>query len=100
MCIRDRPIENEANKNFIQLTTRKFIKAPEKDAYLLNVSANGVAIEGDTYAGTFYGIQSLIQLLPTAKSNFFKIPYVSIQDYPRFAYRGLMLDACRHFFPV
>lgn len=94
------PIETGATKKAIQLTTRKFIKAPGKDAYTLHVTANGIVIEGDTYAGTFYGMQSLIQLLPMQKSNFFKIPYLAIQDYPRFKYRGLMLDAGRHFFPV
>lgn len=94
------PVKKEAIKGAIHLATRKFIKAPERDAYTLNVTANGVAIEGDTYAGTFYGLQSLIQLLPLQKDNKLKIPYVSIQDAPRFGYRGLMLDAGRHFFPV
>jgi hexosaminidase len=94
------PVANETAKNAIQLSTRKFIKAPEREAYLMLVSGNGVAIEGDTYAGTFYGIQSLIQLLPLQKSNNLNIPYVTIQDAPRFAYRGLMLDVCRHYFPL
>lgn len=95
-------------KNYIQLSTRKFIKAPEKDAYAMTVSADGVSIEGDTYAGTFYGLQSLIQLLPVpSKVNAsqsqqagLSIPFVAIQDSPRFSYRGMHLDVGRHFFPV
>src|SRR5215218_2283755 len=94
------PVVADATKGGIQLTTRKFIKAPDRDGYTLNVTNNGVTIEGDTYAGTFYGLQTLIQLLPLQKSNFLKIPYVAVHDYPRFGYRGLMLDVGRHFFPV
>ncbi len=99
-------IDRQEGKNFIRLNTRKFIKAPDKDAYMLNVSKDGVSIEGDTYAGSFYGVQSLIQLLPVKNSATQKftsgliIPFVSIQDAPRFTYRGMHLDVGRHFFPV
>src|SRR6476469_2241422 len=44
------PIKDQACKYIIQLTTKKFVKAPERDAYQLHVTSNGVAIEGDTYA--------------------------------------------------
>ncbi|RYY93973.1 MAG: hypothetical protein EOO11_18790, partial [Chitinophagaceae bacterium] len=54
----------ERTANVIRLNTRRFIKAPDKDAYYLQVDGNGIAIEGDTYAGTFYGLQTLLQLLP------------------------------------
>lgn len=98
-------IDKREEKNYIRLTTRKFIKAPDKDAYILNVTKDGVTIEGDTYAGTFYGIQSLIQLLPVPNDTVHKaasiaIPLANIQDAPRFSYRGMHLDVSRHFFPV
>jgi hexosaminidase len=95
-------ITKQASKNFIRFSTRKFIKAPDKDAYIMDVTTNGVSIEGDTYEGTFYGMQTLIQLLPTTKisGSQYPIPYVTINDYPRFAYRGMHLDVGRHFFPV
>lgn len=93
-------VDRQEGKNFIRLTTRKFIKAPDKDAYIMNVGKDGVVIEGDTYAGTFYGLQTLIQLLPVEKNASLAIPFVSISDYPRFEYRGLHLDVGRHFFPV
>ncbi|MFL5810550.1 MAG: family 20 glycosylhydrolase, partial [Flavisolibacter sp.] len=95
-------INKQEGKNFIRLTTKKFIKAPDKDAYTLNVSTNGIVIDGDTYNGTFYGMQTLIQLLPVDVSSVksLSIPFVSIEDYPRFAYRGLHLDVDRHFFPI
>lgn len=99
-------VDKQEGKNYIRLTTKKFIQAPEKDAYTLNVNSNGVSIEGDTYAATFYGMQSLIQLLPAEllssvkNSKQLQIPFVSIMDYPRFTYRGLHLDVGRHFFPA
>ena len=100
-------IDKQEGKDYIRLFTKKFIKAPDKDAYSLDITKGGVNISGDTYAGTFYGIQSLIQLLPVpttvnspSRINSFSIPLVSIQDAPRFSYRGMHLDVGRHFFPV
>ncbi|PWU01788.1 MAG: beta-N-acetylhexosaminidase [Bacteroidetes bacterium] len=69
-------------------------------AYTLQVKNNGITINGDNENGTFYGMQSLIQLLPVDVSTSLKVPYVSIKDYPRFEYRGMHLDVGRHFFPV
>jgi hexosaminidase len=87
--------------NQISLATNKFIKAPEnEEKYSLNVSANNITIKGDSYKGTFLGMQSLIQLLPPQKSKTLSIAGVSIEDYPRFPYRGMHLDVARHFFPV
>jgi len=85
---------------FIKLVTKKFIKAPSTDAYTLEAASNGVTITGDTYPATFYGIQSLIQLLPLQTNGPLIIPAVSIIDSPRFTYRGMHLDVGRHFFPV
>ncbi len=69
-------------------------------AYIMQVKKDQVYIAGDNEAGTFYGVQSLVQLLPVEKVAALKIPFVNIKDYPRFQYRGLMLDVGRHFFPV
>ncbi|MFL5788912.1 MAG: beta-N-acetylhexosaminidase, partial [Flavisolibacter sp.] len=87
-------------KNYIIISTKKFIKAPEKDGYTLNVTNSDVTISGDTHEGTFYGIQTLIQLLPIEKTSSLKIRQVSVNDYPRFKYRGMHLDVGRHFMPV
>jgi hexosaminidase len=90
-----------ANANYIRFATRRFIQAPENASrYTMQVKSAGVEIEGDSYQGTFYGLQTLIQLLPVAKSQALAIPCLSIEDYPRFEYRGLHLDVSRHFFPV
>lgn len=87
-------------KNFIKLITKKSVAPASTDRYTLNVDANGVTINGNTYRGTFYGIQSLIQLLPVQATAKLAIPFVSIVDSPRFAYRGMHLDVGRHLFPV
>jgi hexosaminidase len=70
------------------------------NAYKLTVSNNHISIEGHDATDVFYGIQSLIQLLPTTGSTSLNIPCVTIIDSPRFAYRGLHLDCSRHFFSV
>lgn len=79
---------------------------PIAGAYRMTVNNKGVYIAGDNPNGVFYGIQTLIQLLPVTeiklktKINKLAVPFVSIEDAPRFAYRGMHLDVARHFFPV
>lgn len=59
-----------------------------------------ITIEASSEAGLFYAVQSLLQLIPTeSKSKSIKIKCSEINDYPRFAWRGLHLDVCRHFMP-
>jgi len=69
------------------------------DGYRLTISPQQITIAGKG-AGLFYGIQTLIQLMPSERGAVAKLPCVEIEDYPRFGYRGLMLDVCRHFFSV
>lgn len=76
------------------------IEHPIAGAYHLTVTDEKVYIGGDNSTGVFYGIQSLIQLLPTATNVPLTIPQLSIDDKPRFAYRGMHLDVGRHFFSI
>lgn len=71
---------------------------PIEGAYTFLSDKNGVKINGDNGVGVFYGIQTLIQLLPTTPSRSLEIARVTISDHPRFKYRGMMLDCGRHFF--
>jgi hexosaminidase len=69
------------------------------DCYRLTVTPQQITVSGRG-AGLFYGIQTLIQLMPLERVATAKLPCVQIEDYPRFGYRGMMLDVCRHFFSV
>jgi hexosaminidase len=90
-----------ADKNYIRFSTKTFVKASDNpERYTFTSSAKGVEISGDSDDGTFRGTQTLIQLLPVAKSATLKIPLVAIEDQPRLKYRGAMLDVGRHFFSV
>lgn len=82
-------------------------KSEDVEAYQLNVSAKSITIESNTPNGIFYGLQTLYQMMPPeiygktrSKSANWTIPAVEIIDKPRFSYRGLHLDVCRHYFPV
>lgn len=75
-----------------ELNESRFAGKPE--AYGLQVDKNGIVVEAGTDTGLFYGLQTLLQLITPEG-----IPYVSIQDEPRFNYRGLHLDVSRNFFP-
>ncbi len=71
---------------------------PIPGAYTLVIDKSTITIGGDNAMGNFYGIQSLIQLLPLEKKQNLAVPCVEIEDRPRFAYRGMHLDVGRHFF--
>ena len=87
--------------NYILLNTRRFIQAPANgERYTFVSSTDNISIEGNTYQGTFYGMQTLLHLLPPKQQSDLSVPCVSIDDYPRFKYRGMHLDVGRHFFPV
>ncbi|BBH63583.1 beta-N-acetylhexosaminidase [Actinoplanes sp. OR16] len=63
-----------------------------REAYVLDRSDSGVDLTAGSEAGLFYGLRTLDQLPPDA--------HVHIEDAPRFAWRGVLLDVARHFMPV
>lgn len=72
-----------------------------KEAYTITVSKEeGVKINGASEAGTFYGVQTIRKSLPEHACASVLFPAVTINDQPRFGYRGMMLDVCRHFMTV
>lgn len=94
------PVKTSGEKNAIIL---KLNSAEKKDGYVLTSGNNQITVSGGNSTGVFYGIQTLLQLLPDRKANSnvqYKIPAVTIRDYPRFNYRGMHLDVARHFFDV
>jgi alpha-N-acetylglucosaminidase len=99
--------DSPSPKNCIQLKIEPSLKAQlSEEGYDLEVTAESVIIRAGEPAGLFYGIQTLRQLLPPAIFNKQKIneiqwtvPCVRITDYPRFQWRGLLIDPARHFIP-
>ena len=84
-------------------------KAPEAtlgaEGYYLSITPQTILVRANQPAGIFYGIQTLLQLLPkeiesrqTVNRHSWQAPCVTITDYPRFGWRGLMFDVSRHFF--
>ena len=80
-------------------------KSLGNEGYMLEVTPQSVSLSANKPAGLFYGMQTLIQLLPkeieskTAMKNVaWAIPCMTIKDYPRFGWRGLLLDVSRHLF--
>ncbi|MBQ4298767.1 MAG: beta-N-acetylhexosaminidase, partial [Bacteroidales bacterium] len=77
-----------------------------EEEYALNVKKNGVNVEASAFNGFLYAIETLKQMLPeeiygSAKASAkWNLPVVSILDSPRFSYRGVHLDPCRHFWSV
>lgn len=87
-----------ANERSIILSSEGADKLPA-EGYTINITAKSIIVTGKD-AGLFYGVQSLIQLMPEKQNNEILINASEINDYPRFKYRGLHLDVGRHMFPV
>ncbi len=85
------------SKNTIRLElTEDIVKNAE--GYVLTVNKDAVTIQAATPQGLFYGIQTLLQLIPVNASK--NIPALIVKDAPRFPWRGMLFDNCRHIFSV
>jgi len=101
-------IEDPEVKNGIHLKIEPALQDRLGDeGYELEVTTQSIVLRGGGPAGLFYGIQTLRQLLPPAVFAGRKVvgvewavPCVRITDYPRFRWRGLLIDPARHFIPV
>ncbi len=86
-------------KRRADITTSYIHPKPENNEgyYELTIDENGVDIAAPTNKGLFYGLQTLLQIIDEHKADL-QLPYLEIKDQPKFAYRGMHLDVCRHFF--
>ncbi len=98
--------EEEVSSNAIALLIDNSLEVND-EGYTLDATDKLVSIKAKTAKGLFYGMQTLMQLLPAEIESTtvvngiaWTLPCVTIKDEPRFAYRGIMLDPCRHFIPV
>ncbi len=89
----------------IELTSQGAKKDLGAEGYEVEVTTGRITIRASSSAGIFYGTQSLLELLPPAifsqrvgTNHTWAVPCLRIEDQPRFAWRGFMLDVSRHFF--
>ncbi|HNF17727.1 MAG TPA: beta-N-acetylhexosaminidase [Chitinophagales bacterium] len=90
-------IENTNQQNGIYLQIDTLLPL---SSYSLVIDSTTIVLKGGSESAVFYGIQTLIQLLPVTQNNPIQIACVSIYDAPKFEYRGMHLDVSRYFFPV
>lgn len=100
--------DQAANDALFQVQMNTSATKMNPEGYKLKVTADGVTIEAETARGFFYAFQTVKKMLPAnvmagvrdEQVKTYALPLVDIDDEPRFAYRGYMLDVCRHFFTV
>ncbi len=97
--------EGVQNKKNIEINVNPASEI-KKEGYILDVTPDNISITASDNAGAFYGVQTLLQLMPegiySQEKNVgkIKVPCVHINDWPRFGYRGTGLDVSRTFFPL
>lgn len=96
--------DKEIAENTIQMELGNCPDTLGVEGYVLKVSKTGIHINANQANGLFYGLQTLRQLLPTeiespqkVENMKWTVPVVEITDKPRFPWRGMLLDCCRHF---
>ncbi len=94
-------------KGNITLNLDAAADVPNEEGYTLEVTNQGATVTAKTAQGLFYGMQTFMQLLPAEIESAQKVsgiawqaPLVSVKDAPRFGYRGIHIDPCRHFMPI
>lgn len=97
-------VKGSISKNSILFTLKNANDSLKTEGYSLHVSQNFITLRAKMGNGIFYGLQTLLQLLPVDRNVLSKpilnIPSVEIVDKPRFEWRGLMLDAGRYFYSM
>ena len=109
LCVEKFTLSQDDYVNDLQRLNAKIELSPEffvgsdstdpkqNEAYALEINKDGIFIKARSQAGVFYAYTTLSQLIANYSCD---IPYCSIEDKPRFEYRGFMLDVGRYFMPV
>jgi hexosaminidase len=91
-------VQNTAPPHAIRLQLDPHAAVEQPEGYALDVDAEGIRISARSSAGLFYGAMTLWQLLtPDGAHGPVRVPALAIRDWPRFRWRGLMLDVARHY---
>lgn len=93
------PILGKKGSIQISFDTVSNLTVNEDESYLLYIDEKGIQIKAITDVGAMHGLETLLQLVQKNELNYF-FPGVVIKDAPRFVWRGLMIDAARHFQPL
>ena len=110
-------VENIKKSTGLELPIVKRCKKPiilkidkrksDAEAYTLFIYTDAVEVLGGSAAGVYYGLQTLMQMLPpeiecdtVVNGQDWSLPIAVVDDYPRFRYRGMHVDPCRHFMPL
>ncbi len=100
-------VKNGSGSGINLLIADEEVKGLGTEGYLLNITASGIEITANKPNGIFYGVQTLLQMLPPImmssskqKYSMFEVRCAEIEDFPRFQWRGLLLDVSRHFFTI
>jgi len=78
---------------------RKVQELDEDESYTLEVTSSRATLSAPNPLGVLHGLQTLLQLVAPAPAGF-ALPALIIRDQPRFPWRGLLIDSCRHFLPL
>jgi hexosaminidase len=89
----------ESPKLLIRVRRSGMLILEEDESYRLEIRPAQITIDAQTDIGALYGLETLLQLLNADREGY-SFPGVTINDEPRFPWRGLMIDAARHFMPV
>ena len=90
-------IGNKHKKNTIAFLVDEKMNLPN-DGYELNITKKGILVKGKSSNGVLNGLQTLLQICSAKEVKKGTIPFAKIEDYPRFEWRGMMLDCSRQFF--
>jgi len=90
------PSKNQLN---IIIEREGRVTLDEDESYILDITHNLILLKSKTDIGALWGLETLLQLIESDDEGYY-FRVGTLNDYPRFPWRGLMIDACRHFIPV
>jgi hexosaminidase len=87
----------QKDKRLIEISVNPDILDGQPESYTLDIKKDKIRIVGTDNAGAFYGVQSLLALIPSRQANSITLPLTSIKDIPRYNWRGMHYDMARNF---
>jgi hexosaminidase len=97
------PVASKNKTSILSVNVERRSEAVEKlgedESYQLRVTTLGATLSAPNPLGILHGLQTFLQLVKTGADGF-SVPAVTINDQPRFAWRGLLIDVGRHYIPV